>query len=55
MKIKQLKAIINRMKDNQDVVFYNLSNYNLQEYRLESILDVDGRCEITTTEEEVND
>ena len=33
-----------------------LKNHNLKEFQLETILDVDGRCEITTYEEgEYND
>ena len=51
MTIKELKNKIKNLPNNQEVVFYNLKNHNLTEYNLESILDVDGRLEITTTKE----
>jgi|TARA_B100000900_G_scaffold343099_1_gene306697 hypothetical protein len=55
MTIKELKNKIKNLPNNQEVVFYNLKNHNLTEYNLESILDVDGRLEITTTKEKVDD
>ena len=53
--IKELKDKIKNLPNNQQIVFYNLENYNLTEYNLESILDVDGRLEVTTTKEKLND
>ena len=53
--IKELKDKIKNLPNNQQIVFYNLENYNLTEYNLESILNVDGRLEITTTKEKLND
>jgi len=60
MIIKELKDIIKKLPNHQEVVFYNLKNHNLTEYNgsistLESILDVDGRLEITTTKEKLDD
>tara|TARA_Y100000114_G_scaffold123794_1_gene119436 strand:- start:647 stop:811 length:165 start_codon:yes stop_codon:yes gene_type:complete len=52
MTVKQLKKILSKHDDNQEVIFYNLKNYNLTQFKLESIIDADGRCEITTTDEE---
>ena len=53
--IKELKDKIKNLPNNQQIVFYNLENYNLTEYNLESILNVDGRLEITTTKEKQDD
>lgn len=51
MQISELKEKIKDLPNDQEVIFYNLENYNLTEYDLESIIDVDGRLEITTTKE----
>ena len=51
MQISELKEKIKNLPNDQEVIFYNLENYNLTEYDLESIIDVDGRLEITTTNE----
>ena len=51
MKVKELLKILKTHNENNEVIFYNLNNYNLKEFQLETILDVDGRCEITTYEE----
>ena len=51
MQISELKEKIKNLPNDQEVIFYNLENYNLTEYDLESIIDVDGRLEITTTKE----
>ena len=50
MKVKELKKILSTHDNNNEVIFYNLKNNNLTEFSLETILDVDGRCEITTCE-----
>ena len=52
MKVKQLLKILKSMKGEQEIIFYTLTHYDLSERTLETILDVDGRCEITI---EVND
>ena len=51
MKVKELLKILKTHNENNEVIFYNLKNHNLKEFQLETILDVDGRCEITTYEE----
>tara|TARA_R100000329_G_scaffold47389_1_gene44140 strand:+ start:734 stop:901 length:168 start_codon:yes stop_codon:yes gene_type:complete len=55
MTIKELKNKIKNLPNNQEIIFYNLENYNLTEYNLESIINVDGRLEITTTKENLDD
>ena len=52
MKVKQLLKILKSMEGEQEIIFYTLTHYDLSERTLETILDVDGRCEITI---EVND
>ena len=52
MKVKELKEILLEHDDNNEVVFYNLENHNLRQYRLESIVNADNQTEITTTHEE---
>ena len=52
MKVKELKEILSEHDDNNKVVFYNLENHNLRQYRLESIVNADNQTEITTTHEE---
>ena len=54
MTVKELKKILSKQDDNNEVIFYNLENHNLEQYNLESIVDADGRCEITTTKEEID-
>ena len=51
MKVKELLKILKTHNENNEVIFYNLKNHNLKEFQLETILDVDGRWEITTYEE----
>jgi len=51
MTVEELKKILSKQDDKNEVIFYNLKNYNLEEFNLESIIDVDNRCEITTTKE----
>tara|TARA_E500000081_G_scaffold149952_1_gene177700 strand:+ start:67 stop:228 length:162 start_codon:yes stop_codon:yes gene_type:complete len=51
MTVKELKEILSKQDDNNEVIFYNLKNHNLTQFNLESIIDVDERCEITTTKE----
>lgn len=52
MTVKELKKILSEQDESNEVVFYNLDNYNLTEFKLETIIDVDNRCEITTYKEE---
>ncbi len=54
MLVKELKRLLSKQDDNNEVIFYNLENHNLEQYNLESIVDADGRCEITTTKEEID-
>ena len=54
MLVKELKRLLSKQNDNNEVIFYNLENHNLEQYNLESIVDADGRCEITTTKEEID-
>ena len=51
MKVKDLIKILKKHNSNNQVIFYNLENYNLIEFNLETIIDCDGRTEITTTNE----
>jgi len=49
MTVKELKKILSKFDNNNEVVFYNLNNHNLrQKEYLETILKADGQCEITT-------
>jgi len=49
MKVKELIQMLEKHHDkNDEVVFYNLENNNLKHYKLETILNADGQCEITT-------
>ena len=52
MKVKELKEILSEHDDNNEVVFYNLENHNLRQYRQETIVNADNQTEITTTHEE---
>ena len=51
MIVKELKKILSKQDDNNEVIFFNLANHNLTQFNLESIIDADERCEITTTKE----
>ena len=51
MTVKELKKILSKQDDNNEVIFYNLENHDLKQFKLESIIDVDDRCEITTYDE----
>ena len=51
MKVKDLREILSHHHGDNEVVFYNLENYHLESARVESILDADSQCEITTTTE----
>ena len=51
VKVKELKEMLSEHNDENDVVFYNLQNCNLEQYRLESIINADNQTEITTTHE----
>ena len=48
MKVSELKKILSKQDDDNEVIFYNLENHNLKEFKLESIIEADNRCEITT-------
>ena len=50
MQIKDLIKTLQKHNLNNEVVFYNLDNDDLrQKEYLETILNADGQCEITTT------
>jgi|TARA_R100001015_G_C4483837_1_gene63522 hypothetical protein len=51
MTVKELKKILSKQDDNNEVIFYNLENHNLKQFKLESVIDADDRCEITTYDE----
>mgnify|MGYP003114048097 FL=1 len=51
MNVKELKKILSKQDDNNEVIFYNLENHNLKQFKLESVIDADDRCEITTYDE----
>jgi hypothetical protein len=53
MTVKELKTILDKFKDNQEVIFYDLENYVLEHREIETVLDADGRCEITLQSTEV--
>tara|TARA_R100001086_G_scaffold66976_3_gene31270 strand:+ start:610 stop:783 length:174 start_codon:yes stop_codon:yes gene_type:complete len=48
MKVSELKKILSKQDNDNEVIFYNLENHNLKEFKLESIIEADNRCEITT-------
>ena len=52
----QVKDLINRLQEfdpSMSLIFYNLDNYDLEQRYVETILEADGRVEITvqSTEE----
>jgi len=47
MKVKRLINTLNKLDKNKEVVLYLLKDYNLESLKLETILDVDDRIEIT--------
>ena len=51
MRVHELIEILSHHHDDNEVVFYSLENHNLESARVESILDADSQCEITTTTE----
>tara|TARA_B100000073_G_scaffold82161_1_gene62659 strand:+ start:2154 stop:2438 length:285 start_codon:yes stop_codon:yes gene_type:complete len=56
MKLKQFLKILAKHDENNEVIFYNLKDNNLTEFKLETILDADERTEITTyAEGEINE
>jgi len=54
MTVKELKKLLSEQDENNEVIFYNLDNNNLTEFKLETIIDADNRCEITTYKEDNN-
>ena len=52
MTVKELKKLLSEQDESNEVIFYNLDNNNLTEFKLETIIDADNRSEITTYEEE---
>ena len=51
MRVKDLREILSHHQDDNELVFYSLENHNLESAIVESILDADSQCEITTTTE----
>lgn len=55
MQVKDLIKTLQKHNLNNEVVFYNLDNNDLrQKEYLETILNADDQCEITTTKENIN-
>ena len=54
MKNKELQNILKKLPPNMNIQFYYLDNYDLENCKLETILEVDKRIEITieTTREQ---
>jgi len=50
MKVKRLINILNKLDKNKKVILYLLKDYNLESLKLETILDVNDRVEITMEE-----
>ena len=48
MKVKELINILESFNQNDEVIFYNLENNNLKQFELETIINTDNQCEITT-------
>ena len=49
MTVNELIEMLKKHHNGDDeVIFYNLENYELKQYKLETILNADGQCEITT-------
>jgi hypothetical protein len=54
--VMQVKDLINRLQEfdpSMSLIFYNLDNYDLEQRYVETILEADGRVELTvqSTEE----
>lgn len=47
MKVKDYVRLLKTYDQDKEVIFYNSVDYDLTEVELESIIDVDGRLEIT--------
>ena len=52
MKVGTLLEELSQFDYDDNLVLYFLKNDELKPCKLESIIDADGRCEITTTDEE---
>ena len=50
MTVKDLIGKLSKFDREKEIVFYNLNNNHLESRELETILDVDGRIEITIEE-----
>ena len=50
MTVKDLIGTLSNFDMEKEIVFYNLNNNDLESRELETILDVDGRVEITIEE-----
>ena len=50
MTVKDLIGTLSKFDMEKEIVFYNLNNNDLESRELETILDVDGRIEITIEE-----
>ena len=49
MTVNELIEMLKKHHNGDDeVIFYNLENNDLKQYKLETILNADGQCEITT-------
>ena len=50
MTVKDLIDTLSKFDRKKEIVFYNLNNNDLESRELETIIDVDGRVEITVEE-----
>ena len=50
MTVKDLIDTLSKFDRKKEIVFYNLNNNDLESRELETIIDVDGRIEITVEE-----
>ena len=47
MTVKDLKKTLDNCNDKDEIIWYTLDNYVLTSRTLETILNIDGQCEIT--------
>ena len=57
MKVKDLIDRLQKFEPDMPLVFYNLDNYDLEQRYVETILEADGRVELTVqaTEEDADE
>jgi len=50
MTVNELIKKLKKFDKKQEIIFYNLENYDLQNRELETIIEADGRVELTIKE-----